>query len=85
MAEAPARKPVRCRRCGSADLILHEACLEWAEYDGGLFLTPAGEITAGGEVYRNAGEIQEQLTRIECRSCRHEWHPRRRFIGVVTA
>jgi hypothetical protein len=74
-------RQLRCHRCGSADLVLHEARLEHGEWDGGLFVNEEGGIEARGDGYFEPGEIQPGLTRIECSACGHEWHPRRNFDG----
>lgn len=79
MATSP--RPLRCHRCGSPDLILREARLEHAEYDEGLYVDQDGRIRAHGEGTSAAGEIQPQLTEIECPGCGHCWHPRRGFGG----
>ena len=76
-----ARRQLRCHRCRSAELVLHEAYLEHSAWDGGLFINGQGRIEARGAGYLSPGEIQPQLTEIECRSCGHRWHPRRTFAG----
>jgi ribosomal protein L37E len=75
-------KPLRCHRCGSADLALLEIYHECGVYDEGLYLDADGAIRAHGSAVLSQGEIQPQLTEIECRACGHAWHPRRRFAGV---
>jgi len=72
---------LRCHRCGSSDLILREAWLEHAEYDGGLYIDQDGRIEADGEGFFSGGEIQSHLTEIECDGCGHVWRPRRAFSG----
>jgi hypothetical protein len=63
--------------------VLYETHYEHAEFDGGLFINEEGSIEARGDGYFTAGEIQAALTRIECLSCGHEWHPRRTFAGTM--
>lgn len=75
-------KPLRCHRCQSAELVLHETRHEHAEYDGGLFIDKDGRLAAHGEASFAPGEVQPALTRIECGSCGHSWRPRRSFTGV---
>lgn len=75
-------RQLKCHRCGSADLVLHETRFEHAEYDGGLFVNENGHIEARGIAYFEAGEIQPSLTLIDCATCGHEWHPRRSIDGV---
>lgn len=76
------RKMLRCHRCRSMRLTLREAHLEWAEYDGGLFIRDNGQIGALGDGYFNSGDIQPTRTEIECQGCGHRWHPRRAFAGA---
>jgi hypothetical protein len=74
-------RQLTCHRCGSAGLVLHETRYEHAEFDGGLVINEEGRIEARGAAYYQPGEIQPGLTRIECASCGHDWHPRRQFAG----
>jgi hypothetical protein len=73
--------PLRCHRCGSAELVLQETRHDHAEWDGGLFVNEEGNIEAHGEGWFTQGDIQRAMARIRCESCGHEWRPRRRFIG----
>jgi hypothetical protein len=73
---------LRCHRCKSADLVLHETRLEHAEFPDGLFVNDKGRIEARGTAYFSPGSIQPRLTRIECSACGHEWRPRRSFVGI---
>lgn len=75
-------RPLRCHRCGSADLALNEIIHECARYDEGLYLDADGAIRARGDAVLSPGEIQPELTEIECLSCGHSWRPRRRFAGA---
>jgi hypothetical protein len=79
---APARQ-LKCHRCGSAELVLRETRYEHAKYDGGLFVNDHGRIEARGDGWFTPGDIQPALTRIECESCGHGWHPRRQFDGSL--
>lgn len=76
-------KPLCCHRCGSAELVLSETRYEHATYDEGLYLDETGAIRARGEGISAAGEIQPNLTEIECSACGHSWRPRRRFAGTL--
>lgn len=76
-------KRLRCYGCGSTDLVLHETRYEHAEYDGGLFVNEQGRIQALDSGISTPGEIQPELTRIECTACGYDWHPRRPFAGSV--
>lgn len=74
-------KTLRCHRCRSENLILRETRHEHAEWDGGLIVDADGQIRAWGDGIFTPGDIQSQLTRIECEDCGHDWHPRRWFAG----
>ncbi len=74
--------PLRCHRCGSADLALNEVIHEHARYEEGLYLDEAGAIRARGEAIFSPGDPQQHLTTIECNDCGHSWHPRRNFAGA---
>ncbi len=80
-AGRPVREPLRCHRCGSADLVLNEVIHEHVRYEEGLYLDGAGVIRALGVNIRTPGDPQPKLTEIECLNCAHSWHPRRRFAG----
>ena len=73
---------LRCRKCRSVDLVLHETRLEHAEYDGGLYVNEQGCIEARGIGYFEPGEIQPRLTRINCAACGHELAPAALSPGV---
>jgi hypothetical protein len=73
---------LRCHRCKSPDLVLHETRHEHAEIVGGLVINEEGRIEGHGDAWFTPGEIQPQLTRIECNGCGHEWRPRRLFAGI---
>lgn len=77
------RQQLKCHRCRSSDLVLHETRHEHAEFDSGLFINEQGRIEARGNGHFTPGEIQPGLTRIECTSCGHEWHPRGEFTGTL--
>lgn len=72
---------LKCHRCGSAELVLYEVYQEHGQYDGGLFVNDGGRIQARGSAVLSQGDVQPRLTRIECESCGHNWHPRRAFAG----
>lgn len=72
-----------CHRCRSTNLILREVRHEIAEWSDGLFIRDDGQIVAAGTGYSYAGDVQPQLTEIECGGCGHIWHPKRQFAGGV--
>lgn len=74
-------RQLKCHRCGSPELVLYETYHEHGQYDGGLFVNDEGQIQARGGATMRQGEVQPNLTRIECESCGHDWHPRRPFTG----
>jgi hypothetical protein len=76
-------KQLRCHRCGSGDLVLREAHLEYGEWQDGLVVNAKGEIQAQGEAVFNPGDPVPGLTEIDCQDCGHCWHPRREFTGAV--
>jgi hypothetical protein len=72
---------LHCRQCRSSDLALLEVMHELARWDEGLYLDEHGSIRPLGDAVRSPGEIQPQLTEIECLNCGHTWRPQRRFAG----